>query len=241
MRGLFVVCLALTFAAVLSAAPLCSMAHLDVYDAAGFSCSLGALTFGSFQFSTVGSTAPPPVDTAILVLPVNDSSGTGLSFQAPFGAAAGLQLDVSIAFVITSNPAIIAGDALAIKEFAASGGGSVQVTESMCIGAIPSGSGFCGGSGGTKSLDVFDNPGGLSKSFDSIAFDPVSTLAVSKDIILLGGAAETESAAGVSMVINTIPGTPGTRQGGDAPEPASVLLFGAGAGVILLRRRFGMA
>ena len=151
-----------------------------------------------------------------------------------------MQLDVSIAFVITSNPAIIAGDALSIKEFAASGGGSVQVTESMCIGAIPSGSGFCGGSGGTKSLDVFDNSGDI-KSSDSIAFDPVSTLAVSKDIMVLGGAAGTSSSAGVSMVINTIPGTPGTRQGGDAPEPASVLLFGAGAGVILLRRRLGMA
>ena len=44
MRGLFVVCLALTFAAVLSAAPVCSTANLSVYDATGLNCSLGALT-----------------------------------------------------------------------------------------------------------------------------------------------------------------------------------------------------
>uniref|UniRef100_Q01Q89 Ice-binding protein C-terminal domain-containing protein n=1 Tax=Solibacter usitatus (strain Ellin6076) TaxID=234267 RepID=Q01Q89_SOLUE len=238
MRRLFLVCLALTLASVLSAAPLCSTATLAVYDASGFSCSLGALTFGSFVFSAAGTTVPLPVDTAVLVIPIDDGVSTGLSFQGPFGAGAGLQLDASIAFVITSNPAIIAGDALAIQGFGVSGSGSVQVAESMCIGAIPSGSGFCGGT--TSSLDVFDNSGGI-KSFDSVSFSPVSTLAVSKDIMVLGGAAGTTSSAGVSLVINTTPPAIVPRIGGDAPEPSSVLLFGAGAGVILLRRRFGRA
>jgi hypothetical protein len=129
-----------------------------------------------------------------------------------------LQLDVSIAFVITSDPAIIASDALAIKEFGATGGGSVQVTESMCVGPIPSGSGFCGGSGGIK-------------SFDSIAFDPVSTPAVSRDIMVLGGAAGTTGSAGVSLVINATPPGIVPRVGTDTPEPASVLLFGAAPAV----------
>src|SRR5260370_24198805 len=117
MRGLFVVCRAITFAAVLSAAPLCSTATLAVYDASGFSCSLGQLTFGSFVFSATGTISPLPVDTAILVTPINDAVSTGLSFQGPFGAGAGLQLDASIAFVITSSPAIISGDALSIQRF----------------------------------------------------------------------------------------------------------------------------
>ncbi len=235
MRRLFVVCLALTFAAVLSATPLCSTATLAVYDATGFSCSLGQLTFGSFVFSATGTTSPLPVASAVLVLPINDVNGTGLSFQGPFGAGAGKQLDVSIAFVITSGSAIINGDALSIKEFGVSGGGSVQVTESMCVGAVPLSTGFCGGSGGTRSLDVFDNSGGI-KSFDSLSFSPVSTLAVSKDIMVLGGKGWTESSAGVSLVINTIPGTPTNRQA-DTPEPASLLLLGGGLGAILVRLR----
>ncbi len=187
-KRLLLVCLALASSTALSAAALCTTATLATYDSPGFSCSLGPLTFSSFQFSAAGTIAPLPVVGAVLVIPINDAASPGLSFQGPFGADAGLQLDVSIAFVITSSPAVISGDALAIQGFGVSGGGSVQVTESMCVGAVPLSNGFCGGSGGTMSLDVFDNAGG-NKPFDSVSFSPVSTLAVSKDIMVHGGSA----------------------------------------------------
>ena len=234
MRKLLLVCPVLLFTTVISAAPMCTTATLAVYDTPAFSCSLGALTFSSFQFSTVGTAAPLPAAGAVLVIPINDGGSQGLSFQGPFGAGAGKQVDVAISFAITSDSPVIKGDALAIEGFGTSGGGSVQVTESMCVGAVPSSSGSCGGSGGTMSLDVFDNSGGI-KAFDSVSFSPVSVLAVSKDVMVQGGAAGTDSSAGVSLVINTVPGVPTTRSGGDVPEPSSLLLFGPGFGAILLR------
>lgn len=234
MKRLLFACATLVFSTVCSAASICTTATLAIYDSPGFSCSLGPLTFGSFQFSTVGTIAPLPVDGAVLVTPINDATSQGLSFQGPFGASAGLQLDVAIAFVITSNPPVIDGDTLAIQGFGVSGGGSVQVTESMCVGAVPVSNGGCGGSGGTKSLDVFADSGGI-KALDSVTFSPVSILAVSKDIMVHGGAPGTSSSAGVSLVINTVPGGGTTRS--VVPEPSSVLLFFAGFGVMLLRRR----
>jgi hypothetical protein len=173
------------------------------------------------------------------VNPINDGANTGLSFQGPFGARAGTPLDLQIAFVIGSNPAVINGEALAMQGFGATGGGSVQVTESMCVGAIPASNGSCSGSGGMRSLDVFDNSGGI-KAFDSVSFSPVSILAVSKDIMVQGGGAGTTSSAGVSLVINTVPG--GSPRSGDTPEPVTAILLGSGLLVtsLLLRRLRGV-
>jgi hypothetical protein len=224
------------FASQIWGAATCVPGIFATYDPSGFSCSLDNLTFSAFQLSATGTSLPLPTDLTVLVTPISGSGADGLMFQGPFGALGGQSLDVGISFVVTSNPAAIVGDALAIQGFGASGSGSVQVTESMCVGAIPLSNGNCTGSGGTQSLDVFASST-ANKPFDSVSFPAVGTLAVSKDIIVLGGSGS-NSAAAVSLVINTNPG-PGTGRsgGGDTPEPASMSILGGGSLLILLVRR----
>jgi hypothetical protein len=234
-RQLILLCSGMIFATQICGAATCVTDFFATYDAPGFTCSLDSLTFGAFKLSATGTSLPLPNDLTVLVIPISGGGSDGLQFQGPFGASAGQSLDVGISFVVTSNPGVISGDALAIQGFGTSGGGSVQVTESMCVGAIPTSSGNCTGSGGTLSLDVFANAGG-NKPFDSVSFSPVDTLAVSKDVIVLGGAGGTPSAAGVSLVINTNP-SGGTPRLGDAPEPTSMSILGGGSLLILLIRR----
>jgi hypothetical protein len=48
----------LLFATASWAAPMCTTATFATYDASGFSCTLGLLTFSGFQMSAVGSALP---------------------------------------------------------------------------------------------------------------------------------------------------------------------------------------
>lgn len=205
-----------------------------MYDAAGFSCTMGGLTFSNFAFGGSGTVAPPLTDSAVTVQPINDSTGTGLGIMGPFGAGAGMSLDALVSFMVSSASASIASESLGMAGFAATGGGSVQVTESLCEGGMTASNGSCSGTVGQ--LNVFDvsyangAPNNI-ESFDSASFaKPVSALSVTKDIIVQGGAFGTASDAGVSLVLNTIPppGGGGVPGGGQVPEPASLILLGSG-------------
>jgi hypothetical protein len=182
------------------------------------------VTFSAFGWGVAGTAAPLPSTTDVKVWTIDDGTNTGLKFQGPFAASAGLTLDAAISFLIKASS--ITGEALAMTGFGQSGNGSVRVAESLCVGAAYQSNGACGGT--SKSLEVFDSASGV-KSFDSTTFASVTTVGVVKNIIIEGGTTA-GSDAGVSFVLNTVtpPGGGGTPGGSPVPEPGSLMLLGSG-------------
>ena len=200
-------------AAAATAAPLCITDTMSAYTASGFACTTGPLTFSDFIFLASGTAAPLPSSAGVLVVP----DVAGLNFIGPFAATAGSSLDALIRFTVTSTIPVT-GEILAMLGFGASGGGAVNIAESLCLGAT------CAN---TASLNVFANAT-ASKATDSVAFAPVLVLGVVKDISVLGGAAGTSSSAAVSFVANDSTGTGiPTQQSFETPE-ARTLLFALG-------------
>jgi hypothetical protein len=219
------------------AAPACVTGSMSSYMNMSGGCTFGGFTFSLFSFGDSGTVANLPGSGDIMVTPVQDSSGVGFSFLGPFSATAGTSLDAIIKFVISGAP--ISGDSLAMSGFGFNGTGSVTVTESLCEGSIPPANGSCAGP--TGSLAVSASASGIVP-FASISFPATQPIAVTKNIIVNGGSGGA-SFAGVSAVINTIPGGGGGPGGGQVPEPNSWLLIGSGLVVssLLLRKRIRKA
>src|SRR5215831_12314400 len=171
--------LALLFAAAANGSVLpCIVASLHSYDASGFSCSEGDLVFSNFRFSESGN-APALADGSISVDPLTD----GFEFQAPFTAAAGTSLDLLIGYTISTVDQISLAS-LNMAGFGVSAGGAVDIAETLCVGAA-----FAGATCPTfvRTLNVFDNSGGMQAS-DSVSFLTMpQTLGILKDIAITGG------------------------------------------------------
>jgi hypothetical protein len=192
---LIVLCAILLTAAQATSLP-CLISTLNNYDAAGFSCSEGPLTFSNFTFSDTGSALPLLHDLDVHVAPQAD----GFDFQASFSAPSGTSLDVLIGYTVMVDPGFFLGDSLTMAGFAISGTGSIDIAESVCVGAAFIGA-FCPGT--LQTLHVFDGPGGFIAT-DSIALsgEPV-ILGIIKDLSVTGGTGL--SAAQVSLVDNVTP------------------------------------
>jgi hypothetical protein len=181
------------------------------------------------------------------VVPVTDPNDTGLQFSGPFGAGPNDRVDVSIGFTIMAPTAVINGETLSMLGFGATGAGSVQVDETLCVGGTFVG-GICStGAGNTRTLQVFDNTSGVQAS-QTVSFAGVTQVSVLKDIIVNGGSSgmtincsTSACNAGVSEVINTVPvgGGGGNPGGGPTPEPNTMLLLGSGliATALLVSKR----
>ncbi len=238
-KRLLVLCSLLLLAAVAWGSPMCTNNTLQYYvmNYGGSSgCALGSLTFSNFGFQSGGTVQPPTSSGGVNVSTVTGTN-TGLSFDGPFGVAAGYSLDDLISFAITSPAPSITNDTLSMQGFGAVGSGSVQVAESLCIGAMYASDGSC--SGTSQSLDVFANSTSQMQSATA-TFGATGMVDLVKNIIVQGGTSGTSSSAGVSVVFNTTSsGGGGFPGGGQVPEPDTLLSLGSGLVItsLLFRRK----
>ena len=210
-------------------APLaCQTGQMSMYDASGFSCTLGGILFSNFSYA---NTNPPPTESQVTVVPTTDTSGdVTLQFDGAFSAGAGDSTSVSIAYTAMASAPIMTGQSLAMTGFGQNGNGSVDIGESICLGGMFAKTGHCGGTG-EDSISVFDFSSTDMRTFDSVAFNPAqSEISVVKNIAINGGAMGTNASATVSEVFNTTMtgGGGGTTGGGQVPEPNTVVMMASG-------------
>jgi hypothetical protein len=207
----------------------CMPGTLAEYDASGFSCTLGDLTFSDFSYIGIADGgAGVPSDAGVAVTPVPAGSGptgftsdSGLLFTAAWLASSGQTVDSSITYdVTTTNTGGITDLALDIVG-GALGTGTASVAEAAAFPPAPP----------TESLDTVFSTGFNSPS-DEVTFPPESSVSLTKDIALVGGSAGT---AHISDVYNLFSeGVPST-----VPEPSSLLLCaGILAFIPFARRKF---
>ncbi len=214
-------------------ASACPSGTLADYIGQGFSCTIGDKTFNNWFYS---GTANPPnfalPPGSIGVNPQTQLGNPGFRFSAPWDVSTDngvLSMDSNISYGVTVNPggALITDVSVAIGGFSFEGTGSVEVDETLCVGALFAANGSCSAS--LKTLKVFTDAGG-TVAFNEVSFAGVSQVGVEKDILLDAG---TDGDADVSLVLNNF------SEQGVTPEPASILLFGSGALALagVLRRK----
>jgi hypothetical protein len=195
--------LTLGLASLATAGGTCTTATMATYTAAGFSCSIGPLTFSDFTYSSSafgGATAIPA--SGVGVMPVTGTE-VGFTFQAPWIVGAAEGTDSAIGYTVTATAATITDMILKMMGYSQTGNGMVLISETV--------------DSPMESLEVYDQSSGAFP-FDEITGLDASTLTgVLKDI----GAVGNNGTAGVSMVDNLYSYS-------SVPEPASMLLLGSG-------------
>lgn len=196
----------------------CGMAALSVYDAAGFSCNIGDLTFSDFSYipaASGGAISPP--DSGVTVDPASIGGETGLEFTAAWLVGPDQTIDSSISFAVsTDNPGGIT-DADLVAVGGAGGTGVASVAELI--------------SGSTVSTGLFTSyAGGVGTPTDSTTFAPESTLSITKDIGVSGG---TTGSGHLSDIFNLF--SQGTTT--TTPEPSLLILCTGLLGLVPLARR----
>jgi hypothetical protein len=229
--ALFVFVLGVLLAAVPAGAAVvpCVLATLDKYDASGLACTEGSLLFSNFSFSDSGSAALPG-DNAVEVVPLSD----GFDFQAAFTAPAGNNLDVILRYTISELALCpscgITGASVSMAGSGESGGGAIDIADTLCLGGVFTSGGAC--TGKLVSLNVFDNAGGLKASDSFIGTTPFGVVGVVKDISLEGRGGS-GSVPLIGQEVTQFSAAP-------VPETGALPLVLAGGGIMLagfVRRR----
>jgi hypothetical protein len=199
----------------------CILANLHGYDTSGFACSEGNLTFSNFTFTDSGNALPLLVDTDVEVTPLSD----GFDFTAAFSAPTGTALDVVIGYTVMVNPGMFTADQLTMAGFGISGTGSIDIAETVCVGAAFTPSHTCPTT--EQMLNVFDNSGGFVPSASTSFSTSPTVLGIIKDLSVVGGTGL--SSAQVSLVDNV---TPFSTSGPPVADAPPFLLVGSGLAAV---------
>ncbi len=192
--------------------------NLGAYEVSGFACTYGDLTFSDFSYSASGSDQVPAAD--VTVTPVTVGGEMGLQFNAPWGTPPGDTTDSFINFTATCNSDCSIDDlALNIGGASADTGGIVLVSETS---PVLTGSLQAGAAGSTTILT------------DSATFSPVTSVTVSKDILVNGGT------SGLGSQVSNVQNLFSTTTPSTVPEPSTVFLCLGMLGLVpMARRKFG--
>lgn len=206
---------------VVWADPACptSATSLATYVATTFTC--GDLTFSGLTYSPSGSNQIPVGDVSVTF--VTEGGESGLQFNAPFGAAPGGSSDADIVFTATCNDNCAITDLdLTVGGLNISPGGLALVSEtSPVLSGLPSGGLAAGSTGSTTILS------------DSDTFSPVTSLTVTKDILVFGGT------SGLGSQVSNVQNLFSTNMT-TVPEPSTIFLCAGLLGLLpLARRKFG--
>lgn len=203
------------------ATPVCSnnvMGNGSTYFGGGYSCTVGDLLFSNFSYTGSGTN---PISASQITVDTVSNDGLGLSFHAPWTAAAGMTTDGTIDFTVT-----VLGGGSVLEDFGlaqtsgVSGNGSASVAEDGC-GPAP-----CLATGGSIYVLTFQDSGERIAQGET-TFAPVNSVSVEKDISVNGN----NGFATISVVQDTF---------SQVPEPVSMGLMGGGLallGLVRLRRR----
>src|SRR5215472_10267290 len=133
-KVLVVVALVMGLCSLAEAGPVpavaCSTGTLTTYLSAGFSCTIGTLTFSDFKYSDAafgGATAVP--SDGISVTPITGTE-VGFQFEAPWSVSAAQGEDSAIQYTVTANAGSTITDlVLAMAGFGVTNGGNVSIGE----------------------------------------------------------------------------------------------------------------
>jgi hypothetical protein len=213
MRKVMVVAAAFFLVAALgSAAPMCTDGPINLSITAGFSCSLGGLTFSDFTVISAGGNPSPEVDVRTSV----DASGNVTLAFNPNIANPSITQDIWLFYQVSGGTTSVTGTLTGVNAGISEHACSAAYVNFACSGT--SLGGFVIASGGPES-------GVLNLTGDSVW--------LFKDINVTTGGA-------LTLFTQTFPGGEGGGGGGgggEVPEPVSFILMGSGLVALSLLRK----
>lgn len=221
----------LVAAAAPASAGTCGVAVMDVYLVQGFSCTIGALQFSNFQWSTDFIQGSPGhsanLTDVITVTPQNGAAGIGFNFGNLGLGASGL---ISVTadgfnFDVSASSGTIVGASLTLGTHGATGTGTDTA--------------YFQDNGSLFLLTVVDPIAWTGNQFyqtvrttDSATFGGVTGISLFSGAgTVMNGADGNSSISDYTVLFQTSAPTSGV------PEPATLSMLGAGIGVLGLVRR----
>jgi len=181
----------------------------------GATFDVGNLQFSNFTYTPTPAGSPPAASAVTVSSFTSVPGETGITFNGGFFAAAGTIVDYAITYKVTALTGSISDAYLGITGGNFGGTGLVDVGEALLNTK--------GVQVGT--MDAFIPGAGVSTT---TLTPPVTSLLVSKDILLVGG-----SAGATVSIINQ------GFSSSSVPEPTSMALLGIGmTGFLAFRRLF---